>query len=255
MIRTIIIDDEPSALNVLQTLLKKKCRDDVDIVATSTSPIEGKALIEKHKPDLVFLDIEMPGMTGVDLVRTFQKPEFRIVFVTAYDDYAVQAFELSAVNYLLKPVGPESVVSTIEKIKDDIRKNQNNIAEPILQLEKLLNRHSRDDENKIGIAMADKIVFINIAEIIYCEANSAYTHVYLKDGRKLIASKPLGDFETLLSTHRFFRIHHSYLINLNRIKEFQRHDGGYVTMENNKQLEVSRRKRGEFLDAIDDFVI
>jgi len=255
MIKTIIIDDEPSALNVLVTLLKKKCKEDVEIIGTSTNPYEGKMLIEEHKPDLVFLDIEMPGMTGVDLVRSFPKPEFRVVFVTAYDDYAVQAFELSAVNYLLKPVGPESVVKTIEKIKEDIRKNQNNIAEPIFQLEKLLKNHSRDSENKIGIAMADKIVFVSIADIIYCEANSAYTYVCLKDGRKLVASKPLGDFESLLSTHRFFRIHHSYLINLNRIKEFQRHDGGYVTMENNKQLEVSRRKKSEFLDAIDDFVV
>jgi two-component system LytT family response regulator len=255
MIRTIIIDDEPAAVNVLATLLKKKCNGDVEVVATSVSPFEGRSLIEQHKPDLVFLDIEMPGMTGVDLVRSFNDPGFRVVFVTAYDNYAVQAFQLSAVNYLLKPVGPESVMATIEKIKDDARKNQNNISEPLQQLEKLLSRHSADNENKIGIAMSDKIMFIHIADIIYCEASSAYTYVHLKDGQKMVASKPLGDFEILLMSHRFFRIHHSYLINLNRIKEFQRHDGGYVIMDDNKQLEVSRRKRSEFLDAIDDFVV
>ena len=255
MIRTIIIDDELSAVNVLATLLKKKCKADVEVVATSTSPFEGRSLIEQYKPDLVFLDIEMPGMTGVDLVRSFNDPDFRVVFVTAYDEYAVEAFRLSAVDYLLKPVGPESVVATIEKIKEDIRKNQTNISEPLQQLEKLLSLHSPDNENKIGIAMADKIVFISIADIIYCEANSSYTYVYLKDGGKMVASKPLGDFEVLLMNHRFFRIHHSYLINLNRIKEFQRHDGGYVIMENNMQLEVSRRKHNEFLDAIDRFVV
>lgn len=255
MIRTIIIDDEPSAVNVLATLLKKKCKWDVEVVATSVSPFEGRSLIEQHKPNLVFLDIEMPGMTGVDLVRSFNDPGFRVVFVTAYDEYAVEAFRLSAVDYLLKPVGPESVVKTIKKIKDDIRKNQTNISEPLLQLEKFLSRHSADDDNKIGIAMSDKIVFVYIADIIYCEASSAYTFVHLKDGGKMLASKPLGDFETILMSHRFFRIHHSYLINLNKIKEFQRHDGGYVIMENNKQLEVSRRKRSEFLDAIDGFVV
>lgn len=254
MIRTIIIDDEPAAINVLATLLKKKCREDVEVVATSSSPLAGKTLIEQLKPDLVFLDIEMPGMTGVDLVRSFNKPDFRVVFVTAHDDYAVEAFQLSAVNYLLKPVGPESVVMTIEKIKEDIRKNQN-IAVPLEKLEKILSQHTKDNENKIGIAMADKIVFINISDIIYCEASSAYTNVFLKDDKKMVASKPLGDFEVLLSNHRFFRIHHSYLINLNRIKEFQRHDGGFVTMENNKQLEVSRRKRQEFLNAIQGFVV
>jgi len=129
------------------------------------------------------------------------------------------------------------------------------MAEPLKKLEKLLSLHAKDNENKIGIAMSDKIIFINVAEIIYCEAHGAYTNVYLDNGKKMMASKPLGDFEMMLSSHRFFRIHHSYLINLSRIKEFQRHDGGYVTMENNKQLEVSRRKRQEFLGAIQGFVI
>ena len=254
MIRTIIIDDEPSAINVLSTLLKKKCREDVEVVATSTSPLTARALIEELKPDLVFLDIEMPGMTGIDLVRSFSNPLFRVVFVTAHDDYAVEAFQLSAVNYLLKPVGPESVVKTIEKIKDEIRKNQS-MTEPLHRLEAILNQHAKENENKIGIAMSDKILFVNIAEIIYCEASSSYTNVYLKGDKKLVASKPLGDFEILLLNHRFFRIHHSYLINLNRIKEFQRHDGGYVVMENNEQLEVSRRKRQDFLNAINGFVV
>jgi two-component system LytT family response regulator len=107
MIRTIIIDDEPSALNVLSLLLKKKCKEDVEIVGTTNSPHAGKMLIEQQHPDLVFLDIEMPGMTGVDLVRSFTNPTFRVVFVTAYDDYAVEAFKLSAMDYLLKPIGAE----------------------------------------------------------------------------------------------------------------------------------------------------
>ena len=255
MIRTIIIDDEPSAVNVLSLLLKKKCKDTVDVIATSNSPQEGKGLIEKLSPDLVFLDIEMPGMTGVDLVRSFKNPGFRVVFVTAYDAYAVEAFRLSAMDYLLKPVEGEDVVRAVEKIKNDISKNQNPIVTQLQHLEELFQQHAGAAENKIGIGMADKIVFVNISDIIYCEANGSYTNVYLQDGKKMVASKSLGDFETQLEEHKFFRIHHSFLINLNRVEEFQRHDGGYVIMGNKKQLEVSQRKRKDFLMVIENIIV
>jgi len=252
MIRTIIIDDEPSAVNVLTLLLQKKCKEDVDIIATSYSPWEGKELIEKHKPDLVFLDIEMAGMTGIDLLRSFSNPSFRVIFVTAFDAYAVEAFRLSVIDYLLKPLEGEDVVRAVQKIKNDINKNENPINTQLRQLERLLLQNSIITESRIGIGMSDKIVFVNIPDILYCEATGSYTNVYLNNGKKMVASKLLGEFESQLSNHKFYRIHHSYLINLNRIKEFQRHDGGYVIMENNKQLEVSQRKRRDFLDAIQD---
>ena len=254
MIRAIIIDDEPSAVNVLRLLLEKKCRDDVEVVATSNSPYEGKSLIKQYQPDLVFLDIEMPGMTGIDVVRSYDNPNFHIVFVTAYDAYAVEAFELSAIDYLLKPIGADKVVRVIQKIKDDLSRRQRAVNEQLQHLEKLL-RQGSGGEPKIGIASADKIVFVNIPDILYCEAQGAYTNIYLQEGKKILASKPLGDFESQLSTHRFFRIHHSYLINLNRVKEFQRYDGGSVMMDGGIRLEVSQRKRKDFLDAIDNFVV
>lgn len=253
MIRTIIIDDENSAINVLSLLLKKKCKDDVEVVATSNSPIEGKALIEQHKPDLVFLDIEMPGMTGIDLIRSLPNPNFHVVFVTAYDAYAVEAFELSAIDYLLKPIGADKVERVINKIKESIRKNQLLMNEQLKQLERILKLNENGD--KIGVGMADKIVFVSIPEILYCEAQGNYTNVVMQDGKKLVASKTLGDFETQFADRNFFRIHHSYLINMNRVKEFQRYEGGYVLMENNIKLEVSQRKRKDFLDAISNFVI
>lgn len=255
MIRTILIDDEPSAVSVLSTLLKKHCREDVEVLAVSNSPEEGKALIEQLHPDLVFLDIEMPGMTGVDLVRSFPSPDFRVVFVTAYDAYAVEAFRLSAVDYLLKPVGSEDVIKVIQKIRHDVRNELGRLSIQLQNLDKLLNNHSGNTDQKIGIAMSDKIVFVNFSEIIYCEANGSYTYVFLTDGQKLVSSKALGEFEDQLGGHRFFRIHHHYLINLKKVKEFQRHDGGYVMMENNKGLEVSQRRRKDFLDAIQDRVV
>ena len=137
MIRTVIIDDEPSSVNVLSLLLKKKCREDIQIVATSNSPHLGKSLIEEHQPDLVFLDIEMPGMSGIDLVRSFSNANFRIVFITAFDDYAIEAFRLSAIDYLLKPVEADDIVRVVEKIKKDITKNENTLG---IQLQKQIGR-------------------------------------------------------------------------------------------------------------------
>ena len=250
MIRTIIVDDEPSAISVLTTLLQKYCAADVDLVATAGLPEDGKQLIEELQPDLVFMDVEMPGMTGVDLVKSFKNPSFRVVFVTAYDAYAVEAFRVSAVDYLLKPVGSEDVIKVVQKIKNDVRNELGKLSHQLQHLDNLLNNQSDHGDQKIGIAMSDKIVFVNFSNIIYCEASGPYTHVFLKDGQKLVSSKALGEFEAQLGAHKFFRIHHHYLINLNLVREFQRNDGGYVIMENNKELEVSQRRRKEFLEAI-----
>jgi two-component system LytT family response regulator len=255
MIRAIIIDDEPWAIDVLVMQLKKKCNRDVQIVATSNSPKLGIGLIEQHKPDLVFLDIEMPGMTGIDVMRSFQNPTFRVVFITAFDAYAVEAFRLSAMDYLLKPVEADDIVRVVKKIKNDISKDENRTTSQLLNLEKLLMRNVLASESKIAIGMADKIMFINVSDILYCKAEGPYTHVYLTVGKKIVASKSLGEFEQQLTARQFFRIHHSILINLNHVKEFQRFDGGYVIMDNDVKLEVSHRKRNDFLDAINDFVL
>ena len=255
MIRAIIIDDEPLAIDALEIILKKKCGNDVQVIATSNSPQLGKSLIDQHNPDLVFLDIEMPGMSGIDLVRSFLNPTFRVVFITAFDAYAIEALRLSAIDYLLKPVEVDDIVGVISKIKNEIKKNENLLDNQLKNLEKLLSQNNGSAESRIGIAMADKIDFVNISDILYCEAKGVYTNIYLKDGKKILASKPLGDFESQLALHKFFRIHHSTLINLNSIKEFQRFNGGYVIMQNDAKLEVSHRKRKDFLDAINKTVV
>ena len=255
MIRTIIIDDEPLSVEALKIILEKKCRDDVQVIATTNSPNLGKSLIEEHKPDLVLLDIEMPGLSGIDLIRSFTNPTFRVVFITAFDAYAIEAFKLSAIDYLLKPVEVDEIIRVVEKIKNENDKSRNILSIQMQKLEQLIAQSNASSESKIGIAMVDKIVFVNISDILYCEANGVYTTVHLFDGKKIMASKTLGDFESQLNTGKFFRIHHSTLINLNHVKEFQRVDGGYVIMQNKTRLKVSHRKRKDFLDIINDCIV
>jgi len=158
MIRTIIIDDEPLAIDALEIILKKKCRDDVQVIATSNSPKLGKALIEEHQPDLVFLDIEMPGMSGIDLVRSFKNPTFRIVFITAFDAYAIEALRLSAIDYLLKPVEADEIVNVVAKIKTEIKKNENQLGVQLHNLEKILAQSTSSSESRIGIAKQKEFI-------------------------------------------------------------------------------------------------
>ncbi|MGE5520148.1 MAG: LytR/AlgR family response regulator transcription factor [Candidatus Dadabacteria bacterium] len=254
MIRCIIIDDEPSAISALNILLEKNCKHLVEVVATASNAEEGRKLIETLSPGLVFLDIEMPGMNGVELLRSFDHPTFRVIFVTAYDEYAVEALHLSAVDYLLKPLLAEDLVRAVEKVSYN-GGNDNNLESRVIRLEELLAQNPSSIEPRIGIGMADKIVFVNINDILYCEASGSYTNVYLQDGKKMMACRLLADFELQLSMHNFFRIHNSILINMDRVKEYQRHDGGYVIMENGKQLEVSQRRRKDFLEAIHDMIV
>lgn len=251
MIRTIIIDDEPAATSLLSLMLTKCCHDSIEIVCVANDPFEGRQQIIKNKPDLVFLDVEMSGMNGIQLMKSFHQPFFKVVFVTAHDKYALEALKLSAIEYLIKPVDLCELIGAVEKIK--LKKNQ--IEFDQIQQHSNLEKLYSIMEHKIGIAMADKIIFIPIAEIIYCEAHGPYTSIYFSNGNKITASKSLIEFELQLTSQRFYRIHHSYLINLNKIREYQRYDGGFVIMENEVKLDVSQRKRKEFLLAIDSIVI
>ena len=255
MIRTIIIDDEQSAINVLTLLLKKFCSEDIEVIATTTLPFDAKSLIDEYRPDLVFLDIEMPGLSGIDIIRSFENPQFHIVFVTAYDAYAVEAFELSAIDYLLKPVGAEKVQRVISKIKEDIKKHQNALNTQLQQLENLLKKHSVQNDKKIGLGMSDKIVYVSLSDIIYFEAQGSYTKVFLNDNNHILTSKPLGEYEEHLPTNHFFRIHHSYIININKVKEYLKNDGAMVLMENGIKLEVSTRKKKDFLNIMNSLVV
>jgi len=245
MIRTIIVDDEPSAVNVLALLLKKRCKDDVEVIATSTSPLEGKKLIEQHQPDLVFLDIEMPVMNGFVMLQQLSYKDFELIFVTAYDHYAIKAIRFSALDYLVKPVEIEELKNAVNRVAvNHSRKDRG------LQLELLLDYLDKKRPRRITIPTSDGLQFIDIENIVYLEASNNYTNVYLADQQKYLVTRTLKDFEQILPAETFLRIHHSTIINRDFIEKYIRGEGGQVMMSNGIVLDVSKRKKIEFLEAI-----
>lgn len=244
MIRTIIIDDERSCIKTLVADLERHCPQ-VQILQQCESAKDGLKAIQQLDPDLVFLDINMPWMSGLELLEVVGEINFDVIFTTAHDQYAVKAFKLSAIDYLLKPVDQEELIAAVRKVetkrtgvsKEQLEQLQENIS-PSAPL------------RKIGIPSREGIDFVPIQEILYCEASSNYTYVYLQNGRKLLSAKTLKEFEYLLENDGFCRIHQSNLINLNHLLKYYRGDGGYVIMSNQASLNVSRSKKEELISRI-----
>jgi len=248
MIKAVIIDDEQHSIDTLKWKLENYCPD-VRVEAAFDNPAEGITYLKKNPPDLLFLDIEMPMLNGFDVLEEMGKDlSFDIIFTTAYDNFGIQAVKFSALDYLLKPVQNKELKEAIEK---HLKKSRNKI--PSEQIDTLLSNVQAERKGKVGkIALASKesIEFVDASEIIYCEANSNYTNVYMSEGRKRVISKTLKEFEDMLSPHRFFRPHNSYLVNLNQVREFIRGDGGFLVMENKMKIPVSKNRREELLDLL-----
>ncbi|HEX7846503.1 MAG TPA: LytTR family DNA-binding domain-containing protein [Chitinophagaceae bacterium] len=249
MIKSILIDDENNALEMMEWLLKTYCPS-VEIVAMCRSAEEGIAAINKHKPDVVFLDIEMPKMNGFDLLEQFDKLNFDVVFCTAYDQFAIKAFRYSAVNYLLKPVDPEDLKETIRRLED---KKTALSKEQIDLLLQNMRAPSKPTVQRIALTTNDGMIFVPTEDILYCEADSNYTSVVLKGNRKILVSKVLKEIDEALAGPDFYRIHNSYLININHIKKYVRGDGGYVVMDNDVTVGISRSRRQEFMELFSKF--
>jgi two-component system LytT family response regulator len=248
MVRCILIDDETNSLEMMEWLLKTYCPQ-VKIEAMCHAAADGIKAIEQYKPDLVFLDIEMPHMNGFDMLEQFDKLTFDVVFCTAYDQFAIKAFKYSALNYLLKPVDPEDLQETIRRIEkkktvpgkeqiDLLLQNLKQVTKPALQ--------------RIALTTNDGLLFVSTAHILYCEAESNYTSVVMIN-RKVLVSKTLKEIDEALGGPEFYRIHNSFLINLNHIQKYVRGDGGYVMMNDGKAVSISRSKRQEFMDMFSKF--
>ena len=248
MVRCILIDDEKNSLEMMEWLLKTYCPQ-VKIEAMCNAAADGIEAINKYKPDVVFLDIEMPHMNGFDMLEQFDTLFFDVVFCTAYDQFAIRAFKYSALNYLLKPVDPEDLKITIQRIEEKKSSPSKEQIELLFQTMK----QTRPTAQRIALTTGDGMIFVPTQDILYCQAESNYTSVLLVGGKKIVVSKVLKDIDEALSGTDFFRIHNSYLVNLNHISKFVRGDGGYVVMDDGATVSISRSRRQEFMEMFEKF--
>lgn len=242
MIKAIIIDDEPKGRLALHEKIKAYCPV-VEIIGEAADGFEGIELIENLKPELLFLDIEMPHMNGFEMLGKVREKNFFIIFTTAYDQYAIQAIKCSAFDYLLKPVDIEELkiaVNKVERISESQLKAQLKLLQEnlLLPIKKI---------HKLAIPTLEGVLFLDIHNIIHLEANSNYTNIYLADKTKIIASKTLKEVGEILPSDLFFRTHHSHIINLNFLKRYIKGDGGQIELTDGSFVEVSRRNKIDFL--------
>ncbi len=240
MLRTIIIDDEPKGRSALEQLLKQFCPN-VTIIAIAESAEKGKRFIEEHKPDLVFLDVEMPFQNGFELLQSFPKIDFKVIFVTGHDHYAIKAIKFSALDYLLKPIDIKELKSAVEKAESTLRQKSSNEQFEVF-FHSLKNVHG-----KIGVPTRNGLLFVEIQNIIRCEAESNYTTLFVTGGEKHVASKTLKEFEAMLTEFNFLRIHQSHLVNTQHIKQYIKGDGGSIILTDGSEVEVSRKHKDTLL--------
>lgn len=247
MIHAVLIDDEPGCTETLTLLLRMHCPE-IAVDAVCNSGEEGIEAIRKFRPEVVFLDIEMPRMNGFDMLEQFDKIFFHVVFTTAYNQFAIKAFRYSALNYLLKPIDPDDLKLTVKRIGELKNVPYSEQFDILMQ-----NIRNNSKPQRIALSTGDGMIFVNTKEVMYCQSESNYTHVQLLNGEKYLLAKSLKEFEDTLPAENFFRIHNSYLVNLNEIRKFVRGDGGYVVMNDNTQITIARARREEFFALFDKF--
>ncbi len=248
MYSIIIIDDERNSLELLEWEIKKYCPS-LKIVAMCDSPRAGIEAIQTHRPDLVFLDIEMPTMNGFEMLQKVNPITFDVIFTTAYDEFAVKAFKVSALDYLLKPIDINELKRAVLKFEQKQDK-ENDEATSSIRTEIIPPSYKK----RIALTTSESLIFVDPENIIYCESSSNYTFFHLNTNeKKMLVAKTLKDVEEILVSYDFFRIHNSYLVNMKHIKEFVRGSGGYVVMSDGNHLTVSRTRKDEFFEMFSRF--
>lgn len=241
--KSIIIDDEQDSRETLQNYVAKYCPD-VSIVAECVNIIEAEKALSAHQPDFVFLDIEMPYGNAFDLLDKLKKIDFEIIFVTAFNQYAVQAFNLSAAHYLQKPVDIDELIQAVDKVKKRLAtSNEINHSKILMDNLSALNTQHQ----KVVLPLMDGFMVVKLQEIVYCEAQDNFTCFYLTDGQKPLICRKLKFYENTLSQHGFCRVHRSFMINLEYVKRYIKGKGGTVIMENGKEIQVANARKQEFL--------
>ncbi len=244
--KALIIDNEEPIRNALKTLLESLCPQ-VSPVLEATGVANGIAAIKEHQPDVIFLDVEMDDGTGFDLVRQLTSVPFEIVFITAHNKYAVEAFRLSAIDFLLKPFSGDEIVRSVERVSKQLKSKD--IVHQLQVLQESLGTIKSADK-KIVLRDADSFHFINVGDIVRCEADGAYTRFHILGMKEILISKGLKEYEDLLAPFQFIRVHHSHLINLRQVVRFDKADGGALIMVNKDTVPVSQRKREVLLEAL-----
>jgi two-component system LytT family response regulator len=249
-IKTILVDDEPRGLTSLHKLLQLNCPE-VEVIAFAANAAEAKNKIEELKPQLLFLDIAMPEKNGFDLLKSLTEIDFEVIFVTAHENYMMQAFHFSAVDYLLKPIEDDLLAEAVKRAGKRIENKTGG-----QQLETFLhNLHHKGASQKMKLCIPSLKGFqvVEIQDIIYCEASSNYTNFHFTNRSSICASKPIHEYEELLKDSNFVRIHKSFVINLERVKEYIRGEGGSVILSNGHEIEVSRRKKDMLMTRMKEF--
>jgi two-component system LytT family response regulator len=238
MIKTIIIDDEPYCCEALEMMIGKFCPQLI-ITAVLQSGSEAIAALEQSSPQLVFLDIEMPYMNGFEFLEKVPFINFALIFTTSYDKYAIKAIRFSALDYLLKPIDREELIQAVAKVSKSLQ------SPTEIQLELLLQRFNtaKNPIRKIALPTMEGLQMVEIESIISCSSDSNYTNFFLKNNRKLTASRTMKDVEELLSDYSFLRVHHSFLVNLNEINKYIKGEGGYLVMSDGTNIDVSRSRK------------
>jgi two-component system, LytTR family, response regulator len=238
MITAIIVDDEPYSCEGLATLLERYCPD-IKLLDACYSGADALKAIKEQIPDLLFLDIEMPGMNGFEMLQRLPAINFSVIFTTSYDQYAIKAIKFSALDYLLKPVDKDDLQAAVKKA---MHKSQETLPQ---QIEILLQKldHPSISVNKIAIPTMEGLQMVFVENIIRCSSDSNYTILFLKNKQKVIASRTLKEIEEMLEDYPFLRVHHSYLVNLNEIEKYIKGDGGYLLMSDGSNIDVSRSRK------------
>ena len=247
-IKTIIIDDDEFCCFQLQDV-NAKYKLGLEVAAVCHSGQEGLLAIAEHKPDLVLLDVEMPGMNGFEMIRKLPAVNFDIIFTTSYEHYAIRAIRFSALDYLVKPIDPNVLQDAISRLKDKITRKQNIEQKPL----EIMGIPAEKKLNNLAIPTMEGLLFVGLQDIVRCESDDKYTKIFLADKKMILASRTLGDFETILEPHSFFRIHKSYLVNLKHLKKYLKGEGGQVIMTDGSTLDVSRRKKDELMALVAQF--
>ncbi|RLD57652.1 MAG: DNA-binding response regulator [Bacteroidetes bacterium] len=244
MIKTVIIDDELNARKIIRGIVET-LPERFQILGEALDVKSGIETIKTKQPELVLLDIDMPDGTAFDLLEKIGKIDFKIIFITAHSDFAIQAFKFSAIDYIMKPVISSELFRALDKVEKSFELEEIN-----LKLNSLLsNLDPGNKKKKLVLKSLDSILSVDISEIFYCESDGgSYTRFYLNDNRIFLVSRPLKEYDELLSAHDFFRVHKSYLVNLNKITRYEKQDGGSVILKNQTEIPVSFRKREQFLE-------